>query len=173
MIVSSNPVRSALYLVFAFMSSAGLWLLAGAEFLALILILVYVGAVMTLFLFVVMMLKIEQDLAKKKLWLYFIVSMFIVGVIAFCMQLALQQSALTGRTIFDKEIIDNISAIGMVLYTTYGYSFVVAGALLLVAIISSIALVNRPPQMVKTQNIREQIQTKKEDRIRLVDLKRE
>ena len=172
MIVSGNPVRCALYLIFSFMASAGLWLLAGAEFLALILILVYVGAVMTLFLFVVMMLQIKKELDKQNLWVYFFVSMLIIGIIAYCMQLALQNSFLTGRTIFDREIIDNISAIGMVLYTTYGYPFVIAGALLLVAIISTITLVNRPAQDTKIQNIRKQMQTKKQDRIRLVDITR-
>ncbi len=171
MILTKNPVKCALFLVVTFISSAGVWLLAGAEFLALVLILVYVGAVMTMFLFVVMMINIDQvESFKPKIWRYFLVSMTMIGGIAYCMYLAIKETQLVGRTVLDREVIDNVSAIGMKLYTEFGYSFVISGILLLTAIVASIALVYRAPQNRKVQNVKEQMQTKKSDRLKLIDL---
>jgi NADH-quinone oxidoreductase subunit J len=170
MILSKNTVKCALFMVVAFIASAGSWLLAGAEFLALILILVYVGAVMTLFLFVVMMLNVNTNSFKTNLWKYYIVTMVLISGLCYCMYIAIDGTHLIGRTVLDKEIIDNISAIGMTLYTKFGYSFIISGILLLVAIVASIALVHRSPQHRKTQDVRRQMLTKKDDRLRLLDL---
>ncbi|NQY42060.1 MAG: NADH-quinone oxidoreductase subunit J [Legionellales bacterium] len=170
-ILTKNPVQCALFLVITFIACAGVWLLAGAEFLALVLILVYVGAVMTMFLFVVMMISIEQgNNLKNKLWKYFLLSMLMVGAMAYCMYLGIKETKLVGRTVLDREIIDNISAVGMKLYTEFGYSFVIAGILLLTAIVASIALIYRNPQNRKVQDIKKQMQTNKSDRLKLVDL---
>lgn len=167
-IITHDPVKSALSLILAFLASSGLWLLAGAEFLALVLILVYVGAVMTLFLFVVMMIKIEKKQLKTNIWQYAMFSFVLVSIMAYCMYLGIKQAGLTGRNIFDREIIDNISAIGNTLYTDFALSFIVSGILLLCAIIGSIAIVHRQVRDRKSQDMQEQLQTKKSDRIRLV-----
>lgn len=170
MIITKNAVQCALFMVVAFISAAGSWLLAGAEFLALILVLVYVGAVMTLFLFVVMMLRIDTEPLKPKLWKYFVVTMLLIGGLSYCMYLALEETHLLGKTVFDQELIDNVSAVGMTLYTKFGYSFIVSGILLLTAIVASIALVHRSPRHRKVQNIRKQMKTTKEERLKLLNL---
>jgi NADH-quinone oxidoreductase subunit J len=170
MILTKNPVKCALYMVVAFIASSGTWLLAGAEFLALILILVYVGAVMTLFLFVVMMLHVNVDKFKPEIWKYFLIVMILIAGLSYCMYLSINSTHLIGKTVLDREIIDNVSAIGMTLYTNFGYSFVIAGVLLLSAIVASIALAHRKPRNRKIQNVSKQLQTKKEDRLKLLDL---
>jgi len=171
-ILLRNPVQCALCLVFSFIASAGLWLLAGAEFLALVLILVYVGAVMTLFLFVIMMLSTNRVLLKTQLWKYFLVALVLIGVLAYCMHLAIENTLMVDKVIQGLHSMDNIKSIGLVLYTEYGYLFVIAGLLLLVAIVASVTLVHRPPRNAKAQNIRAQIQVESTSRVRLVDVKR-
>jgi len=176
MVVSNNnPVRCALYLVLAFFGSAGIWMLAEAEFLALILILVYVGAVMTLFLFVIMMLNIDVAAIRSHFVRYLPFGLGVVGLLTVLMFIAIKPehfglSHLTGP-IQQPADYSNVKELGMVLYTTYALPFIVAGMLLLVAIISAISLVHRPPQQCKTQNPVEQIKVRREDRVRLVKMK--
>ncbi len=172
-VISNNPVRSALFLVLAFFATAGLWLLAHAEFLALILILVYVGAVMTLFLFVIMMLNIDLVATKRQFVRYFPIGLGVLALLIALMLVALMPekghfAQLTAASGVDR-IMNNTKALGAVLYTDYAYAFEVAGLLLLVAIISAITLAHRPPRNCKTQDVRKQIQVRAEDRIELVE----
>lgn len=167
-ILSKNPVRSALFLVLSFIGSAVLWLMSGSEFLALILIVVYVGAVMTLFLFVIMMLDIDRIFFKPKLFKYFgvgiILGTLVLGTLFFLV-------TVLPSSLYDSMTqTNNIEAIGQLLYTDYAYPFVIAGVLLLIAIIASVALVHRAPRNVKTQHPPSQMQVRKDERVRLVDV---
>ncbi len=173
-VVSNNPVRSALFLVLAFFASAGLWMIAHAEFLALVLILVYVGAVMTLFLFVVMMLNLETVKVKQQVTLYVPILLFIVGLLVFLMNVATGNDHFSSSHFLQNPVtplnFSNTKALGAVLYTDYAYAFEVAGALLLVAIIAAVSLSHRGPRNCKSQNSREQISVRREDRVRLVKM---
>jgi len=135
----NNPIRCALFLVLAFITSAVLWMLMQSEFLALILILVYVGAVMTLFLFVIMMLDLEVQ--KNRFVRYFPISLIIVALLVTGLILGMQSLDLPSSNI--SENYNATRAIGLVLYTHYTYAFELAAVLLLIAIISSIVLVHR------------------------------
>jgi NADH-quinone oxidoreductase subunit J len=169
-----NPVHAALFLVLAFFSSAAIWLLLHAEFLAIALVLVYVGAVMVLFLFVVMMLDINLAPLREGFARYLPVGI----VVAIAMAVAMGAVIWSGH--FDVAPAEaagqpgdnNTLALGRLLYTEFLYPFEIAGALLLVAIIAAIALALRPPRGVKTPVVSKQVQVKREGRIRLVDLKR-
>lgn len=172
-VISNNPVRSALFLVLAFFASAGLWLLADAEFLALVLILVYVGAVMTLFLFVIMMLNLDTIGMKQHFVRYLPIGLGILILLIALMVVALQPeqahfAQLSAVGTVDR-VVNNTKALGAVLYTDYAYAFEIAGLLLLVAIIAAITLAHRAPRNCKTQNVRDQVQVKAKDRIQLVE----
>jgi NADH-quinone oxidoreductase subunit J len=180
-ITQNNPVRCVLFLVFTFFTAAVLWLLQGAEFLALILILVYVGAVMTLFLFVVMMLNIDVESMRTHFIRYLPFGLIIVALLTGLLLVAvpegwykpsvIQQSAFALAE--QAEELSNTEKIGRVLYTQYVYAFELAAAILLVAIISAITLVHRGAVRSKRQNIVRQLMTRKEDRIKLVSMKSE
>jgi NADH-quinone oxidoreductase subunit J len=172
MVISSrNPVRSALSLVIAFIASAGLWLLLGAEFLALILVLVYVGAVMTLFLFVVMTLNLDKDLKSEGFVHYLpygiLVLTFIAGIVIYAIK---QQQFAAARSV---ELLSrpvdysNIKALGSVLYTYYAYPFELAGTLLLIAIVAAISLDLRIRRS-KKQKSNQQVAADPKKRIRLI-----
>lgn len=172
-IISNNPVRSALFLVLAFFAAAGLWLMAQAEFLALILILVYVGAVMTLFLFVIMMLNIDVVTQKRRFVRYLPFGLGIVGLLLLLMLVAIRPEQfsfahLANAMIHSKDF-SNTQALGEVLYTQYAFGFEIAAAILLVAMISAISLAHRGPRNAKTQRPNEQVRVKAKDRIRLVE----
>ncbi|KTD65407.1 NADH-quinone oxidoreductase chain J [Legionella santicrucis] len=188
-IIQDNPVRSVLFLVLTFFASAALWILAEAEFLALILILVYVGAVMTLFLFVVMMLNIDVEIMKShyKRYLPFgliLVALFI-GLLmvsipsgTFKKNVEVQGYAISSQLLDAKQNdseeqrpLSNTEALGMVLYTDYLLAFEIAAALLLIAIISAITLVHRGPRKSKRQNVKQQILTHKNQRVELINMK--
>lgn len=189
-IIQDNPVRSVLFLVLTFFASAALWILAEAEFLALILILVYVGAVMTLFLFVVMMLNIDVEIMKNhyKRYLPFgliLVALFIgllmvsipsgtfkknVEVKGYAINSQLLEVKQNGA---EQQPLSNTEALGMVLYTDYLLAFEIAAALLLIAIISAITLVHRGPRKSKRQNVKQQILTHKNQRVELINMKAE
>lgn len=189
-IIQDNPVRSVLFLVLTFFASAALWILAEAEFLALILILVYVGAVMTLFLFVVMMLNIDVEIMKShyKRYLPFgliLVALFIgllmvsipsgtfkknVEVKGYAINSQLLEVKQNGA---EQQPLSNTEALGMVLYTDYLLAFEIAAALLLIAIISAITLVHRGPRKSKRQNVKQQILTHKNQRVELINMKAE
>jgi NADH-quinone oxidoreductase subunit J len=176
-IISRNPVRAVLFLVLAFVASAGLWLMIQAEFLALVLIFVYVGAVMTLFLFVVMMLNIDLSYLKEKF-----VKFLPIGIIAMLALIVLMVITVSPKHLglakgtfkpFGANY-NNTQAMGTLLYTDYILPFEIAGLILLVAIISAITLAfhGRKPG-TKTQNINKQHQASKKDRLRVVSMKAE
>ncbi|MES2217261.1 MAG: NADH-quinone oxidoreductase subunit J [Pseudomonadota bacterium] len=175
MVVSaSNPVRGALFLVLSFFAMAGLWILLHAEFLALILVLVYVGAVMTLFLFVVMMLRVNRVGLWEGFVRYLPISLLIViGVVAI-MITAIDPNHLGLLQMPEPPApgpeFSNTASLGEVLYTHYAFPFEVAAVVLLTAIVAAISLTHSPRKKHKTQNIAEQHAANPRDRLRLVDM---
>lgn len=168
-----NPVHGALFLVCAFVASAGIWIMMQAEFLGLVLILVYVGAVMTLFLFVVMMLNLDQLPPRdgfKKFWPFAVVIIaVIVGLVFTVTTPAHFALAATPNNVEHSDNYSNIAELGNVLYVQYVYAFELAAVILLVAIVAAISLAFRGwGGLSKRQNIRKQVQTDARDRIRLV-----
>jgi NADH-quinone oxidoreductase subunit J len=171
-ITSRNPVHSALFLVLAFVQSAFLWLLIEAEFLAITLVLVYVGAVMVLFLFVVMMLDVNVEELRKGYTRYLplgvvvalIVVVEIVHVIWFRSQ-GLQ--FLTRPESFPADY-SNTKELGAVLYTQHVYAFEIASVILLLAIVAAITLTMRKRPGLKVQDIVKQVAVRREDRVRIV-----
>ena len=172
-ITARNPVHSALSLVLAFFSSAALWLLAEAEFLGIALILVYVGAVMVLFLFVVMMLDINLSVLREGFARYLPLGA-LVGVIMVLQMLLVLGSAEVDLGTLSTEAAsastepNNIRLLGSVLYTVYVYPFELAAMVLLLAIIAAIMLTHRRRGGTKHQDISAQVRTRKEDRVRMV-----
>lgn len=170
-ITTKNPVYAALHLVLAFFSVAAIWLLAEAEFLAIALILVYVGAVMVLFLFVVMMLDVNFAALREGFAGYAPVGILIAGALAY-----LIFTAVTGGFGDASEAsrhpadYSNTRELGRVLYTRYLYPFEIAAMILLVAIIAAIVLTMRKRPGLKQQNITEQVMVKRSDRVRLVKM---
>jgi len=173
-ITSRNPVTAALSLVLAFFNAAGIWLLLQAEFLAIALVLVYVGAVMVLFLFVVMMLDINLDKLKEGFWDYLPMAGFIgvLMMVEMIMVFNTKQFNLLPIT----ESISNTSnteMIGNTLYSNYVLPFELASVVLLIAIVSAIALTLRDRKDSKKINAADQVAVKREDRVRLVQMKSE
>ena len=176
-ITARNPVHAALCLVLCFFTSAVLWLLIEAEFLAIALVLVYVGAVMVLFLFVVMMLDVQVEELRsgftRHAWLGWIVTAAviaeIVGVIA-QRRLGLD---VTGGVAALPAGYSNATELGTALFTRYAYAIEIAATLLLVAIIAAIALTMRRRQGLKIQDIAAQVAVRAGDRVRLVKMKAE
>ena len=174
-VVSRNPVYSVLYLILAFFNASALFLLIGAEFVAMILVIVYVGAVAVLFLFVVMMLDINLAELRQGFLKYFPIGAVIGVVLLAEILLALGVLGAQSETMagFAKQTaqvgaIDNTRAIGRVLYTQYFYLFQVAGLVLLVAMIGAIVLTLRTRPGVRRQRAGEQIGRPKEDTIAVV-----
>jgi len=171
-ITLQHPVKSALFLVVCFFAATGLWLMLTAEFLALILILVYVGAVMTLFLFVVMTLSIDiQSLKQSYLRIYVPAGLIITALLTALLIVALRGtdilSVQAGQDILISQA-SNTMALGKVLYTQYVVAFEIAGVLLLVAMIAAISLTLYQPIKRKQQSISEQVKVRREDRVRLI-----
>ena len=173
-IAAKNPVHSVLFLILAFVNAAGLFVLLGAEFLAMILVVVYVGAVAVLFLFVVMMLDVDFAELRQGFLQYLPVGA-VVGVI-FLIELLLVVGAWTigpgvPRTITapipPMETITNTEALGLVLYTRYVYFFQAAGLILLIAMIGAIVLTLQHRRGVKRQNISEQVARTRETAIEI------
>ena len=176
MVTSRNPVISVLFLVLTFFAMAGIWLLAHAEFLALILVLVYVGAVMTLFLFVIMMLNIDTAASAKGYLRYLPIGLGIVGLMVFLMIVAIAPQHFGFEHVpvqVASAIGSNTERLGMVLYTNYVFAFEIAAILLLVAIIAAISLVHRGPRNCKTQRPNDQIRVRKQDRVRVLKMSAE
>ncbi len=167
-----NPVHAVLYLVLSFATAACLWMLLRAEFLAISLVLVYVGAVMVLFLFVVMMLDI--NLAQLREGIYRNLPMaLIVGLIIAIEIIAMiirgvGPTPLTQTPVDDKY--SNTAALGQVLYTDYAYPFELAALILLVAVVAAIALTMRKRKDMKYVDPAQQIRVKRSDRVRLVSM---
>lgn len=172
-ITARSPVHSALYLVLAFFSASCVWLLLQAEFLAISLVLVYVGAVMVLFLFVVMMLDINIDTLRQGFWKHFPVAGMVGVVIALEMAWVLKR----GFNLPDAPAPDatlaklgNTKLLGIQIYTAYLYPLQIAAVLLLVAIIAAIALTLRKRKDVKGQNVGDQLKARKADRLRIIKM---
>lgn len=176
-ITARNPVHAALFLVLAFFTAAGIWLLLEAEFLAIALVLVYVGAVMVLFLFVVMMLDINLDKLREGFWAYLPMAGFI-GVL-----MAVEMVMVLGGKHFGIERVStpvphpagysNTAELGRQLYTDYLLPFELASVVLLVAIIAAIVLTLRDRKDSKYIDPADQIKVKRADRIRIVSMKSE
>jgi len=168
-----NPVRSVLALVVTFFAMAGVWMILHAEFLALILLLVYVGAVMTLFLFVVMMLNIDIEDQRKAYVNYFPMGLVIVVLLAGMLMMSFRGdhfAVLQMPLLQQTPEVSNVTTLGRLLFTDYAYPFEVAGVILLVAIIAAITLAHREPRKRKHQNIAEQVAVRPEDRLRIIKM---
>jgi NADH-quinone oxidoreductase subunit J len=168
-----NPVHAALALVLAFFTAAAIWLLLRAEFLAIALVLVYVGAVMVLFLFVVMMLDINLDRLREGFWRHLPFGLA-VGVLV-VVEFAGVVWVAFGRTQYPAPADpgaghSNTKALGRLLYTDYVYPFELAAVLLLVAIVAAIALTMRRRKDTKFQDPARQVVVKRQDRVRLVSM---
>ncbi|MGV0953892.1 MAG: NADH-quinone oxidoreductase subunit J [Fluviibacter sp.] len=172
-ITARNPVHAAMFLVLSFFSAAMVWMLAQAEFLAIVLILVYVGAVMVLFLFVVMMLDINFDRLRQGFWSYLPLGA-LIGIL-----MILEMSIVLGGQYFQvldtplpAELADssNTKDLGLLLYTQYTYPDQVAAAILLVAIIAAVVLTLRGRKDNKRQVISDQVAVKAADRLRVVKM---
>ncbi len=167
-VFSRNAVRSVLSLVLTFTAVAGLWMLLQSEFLALTLILVYVGAVMVLFLFVVMMLKMSADPLKEGFARYLPIGILLaVCLIGQMIWLFGKDAIMQTLNILPVMPLDysNITALGNALFTEYLYPFEIAGVILTVAIIAAIGLTGSRPRQRKIQDVSAQIATKKSDRL--------
>jgi NADH-quinone oxidoreductase subunit J len=171
-ITSRNPVHAALYLVLAFCSMAGIWLLLQAEFLAITLVLVYVGAVMVLFLFVVMMLDIDLVKAREGFWRWLPLGVILaLGLIAeMIWVLGDRHVQETSHVVARAADYSNVKELGRLLYTDYVYPFELAAVLLLIAIVAAIALTLRRRKGTKRQSVEQQIAVKRADRVRLVSV---
>ncbi len=171
-VIARNPVHSALALVLAFFSAAGLWVLLEAEFLAITLVLVYIGAVMVLFLFVVMMLDINLEELRKGFWGYLPAGALVAGLMVAEMVMVLGGKDLgLGAPIPHPADYSNTKELGRLLYTDYVYPFELAAVLLVVAMVAAIALTHRKRVGTKQQNPAMQVKVKRADRIRMVNLK--
>jgi NADH-quinone oxidoreductase subunit J len=168
-ITARNPVHCALYLVLAFFTAAAIWLLLRAEFLALTLVVVYVGAVMVLFLFVVMMLDINLERLREGFWKNLPLAIVVGGVMAFEMVAVLAQRYI-GAAPRTRADYSNTKELGRVLYTQYAYAFEIAAVILLVAIVAAIALTLRQRKDTKAQDIAEQLAARPKERVRLVSM---
>ena len=177
-ILFKNPVYSAISLILSFITSAALWLLLQAEFLAIVLILVYVGAVMVLFLFVVMMLNIDDVMRTSKFnkmapFALFIGLIVVAELITLIWFRSDQFSMVSVRTGVLDSCVSNTVLLGTTLFTDYLYLFEIAGFILLLAIIVSISLTMRRREGLKRQIVSEQINIDQTKRMKLVDLKNE
>jgi NADH-quinone oxidoreductase subunit J len=177
-VASKNPVHSVLFLILAFVNASGLFMLMGAEFLAMILVVVYVGAVAVLFLFVVMMLDVDFAELRQGASQYLPIGA-LVGIV-FLAELLLVVGAWTIAPAISESIaspippfysVTNTEALGHVLYTRYVYFFQAAGVILLVAMIGAIVLTLRHKPSVKRQNISEQVARTREDAIEVVKVR--
>jgi len=173
-ITSRNPVTAALSLVLAFFNAAGIWLLLQAEFLAIALVLVYVGAVMVLFLFVVMMLDINLDKLREGFWDYLPMAGFIGILMMVEMVMVFKTKPFNLAPMSDSiSNTSNTEMIGNTLYSNYVLPFELASVVLLIAIVSAIALTLRDRKDSKKTNPADQVAVKRQDRVRLVKMKSE
>ncbi len=169
-----NPVYAALFLVLAFFSSAGVWMLLEAEFLAIVLVVVYVGAVMVLFLFVIMMLDINLAPLREGFMKYLPVGILVAVLIAVQLIMVVASDNFSAE-VFPSPVpqpadYSNTKELGAVLYTNYVYAFEIAAVILLVAMVAAIVLTMRRRKDVLRQRPEEQVSVRREDRVRLVSM---
>jgi NADH-quinone oxidoreductase subunit J len=173
-ITARNPVHAALFLVLSFFTASALWLLMQAEFLAIVLILVYVGAVMVLFLFLVMMLDINFDKLREGFWKYLPVAATVAIALVVEMVLLITSKGfhLAGYTAAGTPAVavSNTKQLGRVLYTDYLLPFELASVILLVAIVAAIALTLRARKGAKAQDVGAQVRVKRDDRLKIVSM---
>ncbi|MFZ1991340.1 MAG: NADH-quinone oxidoreductase subunit J [Alphaproteobacteria bacterium] len=176
-VTARNPVHSVLFLIFAFFNSAGLFVLMGAEFLGLILVVVYVGAVAVLFLFVVMMLDIDVTELRRGITRYLPIGLMLAivlggefAIIIASWRVSQHAAAVSPTPTPAPNAISNTVALGSVLYTDYVYLFQVAGLILLVAMIGAIVLTLRHREGVKRQSVARQVGRRAEEAIALVKI---
>ena len=171
-IAARNPVHSVMYLITTFFSAAGLFVLMGAEFLALLLVMVYVGAVAVLFLFVVMMLDVDF-VELKQGFLQYLPMGAVVACVLLTEMILLGAASLVspGQTVAQAGSESNIAAIGDVLYTDYAFFFEAVGLILLLAMVGAIVLTLRHRKGVRKQNIPDQIARTRSGGVELVDIK--
>ena len=172
-ITAKNPVHAAMFLVLSFVTAAALWLLIYAEFLAITLVLVYVGAVMVLFLFVVMMLDINFDKLREGFWKHLPIAATVALLMAGQMALLLWGSALKLHNMSPGApavATSNTKQLGRILYTDYLLPFELAAVVLLVAMIAAIALTFRGRKDVKSQDIAAQVRVKSGDRLKIIKM---
>ena len=168
-----NPVHAALHLVLAFFSASGIWILLQAEFLAIALILVYVGAVMVLFLFVVMLLDINLDRLREGFWSYLPLGAIVAFLIVAEMGLVLggmYWEVLEGDVPQVEAGFSNVQAVGRLLFTEYVYPFELASVVLLVGIVAATALTLRDKRKSKSVSPSEQVFVKAKDRVRVLQM---
>ncbi len=173
-ILLRNPVHAALSLVLAFFTASAIWMMLHAEFLAITLVLVYVGAVMVLFLFVVMMLDINLDRLREGFWAYLVPGLAVGGI------MIAEMAMVVARRYFGPARLphpaeaaagySNTRALGQVLYTQYVYAFEIAAVLLLVAIVAAIALTLRKRKDTRYVDPADQVKVQSKDRVRLVTM---
>ena len=174
-VAASNPVRAVLFLILAFFSAAGLFVILGAEFLAMILVIVYVGAVAVLFLFVVMMLDIDFATLKagfvENAMLGAVVAVALAGLLGITgFAWVESQTAAANLQAPTPEGMNNVAALGALIYDRYVLFFQLAGLILLVAMIGAIVLTLRHREGVKRQDMHKQVTRKREDSVEVVDV---
>lgn len=172
-----NPVHSALFLVLTFFTCSAIWLMLEAEFLAIVLVLVYVGAVMVLFLFVVMMLDINMEPLREGFMRYLPVGL-LVAVVMLAEMVFVVGPRLFGLDKYAAPVrhdatYSNIEELGEILYTVYVYPFEIASVILLIAIVAAIMLTMRRRPNTKYQNPAVQVRVNAKDRVRIVNMKSE
>jgi len=171
-VTARNPVHGVLFLVLAFFTAAAIWLLLRAEFLAITLVLVYVGAVMVLFLFVVMMLDINLERLREGFWQYLPLGA-LVGVLMAAEMAAVLYGRWSGLALPPKALppgYSNTKELGRLIYTDYVLAFEVAAVILLVAIVAAIALTLRRRKDSRAQDPSLQVRARREERVRLVSM---
>ena len=170
-ITARNPVTAALFLVLAFFQAGGIWMLLKAEFLAVVLVLVYVGAVMVLFLFVVMMIDLDQTELRKNFWNYLPVASVVGGIIVLEMASVLWRSFGMETPVPEAaNTIGTTKELGKLIYTQYIYAFEVAAVILLLAIVAAVALTLRRRKDVKYFDPGEAVRVRRNDRLKIVKM---
>ena len=174
MVTARNTMKAAMLLILSFFSAASIWLLLEAEFLAITLILVYVGAVMVLFLFVIKMLNVDQSTLRAKFTKYLPLGVAVAAIVIGQMVLVLNAGQFGLGAVAEPARhapdYSNITELANLLYTAYVYPFELAAVLLLIAIIAAITLVHRTGSRSKKQNISEQVNVQAKDRMRIVSI---
>ena len=169
-ITDRNPVNAALFLILSFFSAAALWMLLKAEFLAIVSVLVYVGAVMVLFLFVVMMLDIDMIKLREGFWSHMPLAVVIGLIIAAEMTAVFVRGFITQQAQGGALNIGDTRELGKLIYTHYLYAFEIASLILLAAIVAAVSLTLRRRKDIKYFDPGEAVKTRKEDRVRIISM---